>query len=59
MRQLLDERTLSEQRLERNAEPFRSRCAIGEERDIERRIVGQQGVQFGVVRGGLTRDVEG
>ena len=35
---------LSEQRLERNAEPFRRRCAIGEEGDVEWRIVGQHGV---------------
>ena len=59
MDQLLDEQTLSEQRLERNAEPFRRRCAIGEERDIERRIVGQQGVQFHIMSGGRARDVEG
>jgi len=47
------------QRFNRNSEPFRSCCAIREQGHVERRIIGQHSVQFGVMSGGRTGDIEG
>jgi hypothetical protein len=52
-------RFLRGQRLERNAKPVRRSNAIREQCDVERRIVGQHGVQFRIMRGGRARHVEG
>src|SRR5258707_15478547 len=49
----------SSQRFNRNSEPFRSCRAIREQGHVERRIIGQHSVQFGVMRGGRTGDIEG
>ena len=51
--------SLCGQRLERNAKPLGRGGAIREQRDIERGIVGQHSVQFGIMRGGRARHVEG
>lgn len=47
------------QRLNRNAEPLGGGGAIRKQGDVERRIVSQHGVQFGIMRGVRARDVEG
>ena len=52
-------RFLFRQRLERNAEPLGRGGAIREHGDVERRIVGQHGVQFDIMRAVWARHVEG
>ena len=42
-----------------NAEPFRSRFAFRKQGHVERGIVGQHRVHFGVMSGRWARDIEG